>query len=493
MKPGILQELIVVAPMMILFFISMVPLFFKVFQKNREPKPLSVVVCSFVGLIIATGLTAAQVGSQKMAFSYAIILDGVSVWASCLIYMITAVGIMLAYDHVATRGKQFSEFCFLLISSAIGMVVLIMSNDLIISFIGIETMSLCLYILVAMSKEDVLSKEAAFKYFILGSFASAVFLYGVALIWGTSGTTYLTGGGEVRGLLELTDKLIGTNRIFTVGLVMVAIGFAFKVALFPFHAWAPDVYQGAPTPVTAFMATAVKAATFVSFLRFFHSNGYDHVPNMLSVLSWIAALTILIGNAAAILQDNFKRMLAYSSIAHSGYAMVGLLAAAFGGSFGGGAASLLFYLFSYTFMTLGSFALVALFERKENVSLNVSDFKGLGRKHPILALSLTILMLSLAGVPPTLGFFGKFYVFSAAIEQDMYWLAFWGVIGSVISVYYYLRPIVYMYMSEEETSFAIPTGVMTRMAVVASALIIFVVGVFASPAIRAVRAAIASL
>jgi NADH-quinone oxidoreductase subunit N len=487
-----ISDLIVVAPMSILFLFSLIPLMLKVFRGNREPDPIGVLAYGFIGLVLATGLTAMQIGSQKSAFSHAIVLDGVSIWASCLVFMITAVALMLAYDHMATRGRQFSEFCFLLTSSAIGMVILIMSNDLIITFLGIETMSLCLYILVAMSKEETLSKEAAFKYFVLGSFASAVFLYGVALIWGTSGTTYFAGSGNVRGLLEITDKMIGTNRIFTVGLVMVIIGFGFKVALFPFHAWAPDVYQGAPTPVTAFMATAVKAASFVSFLRFFHANGFDHATQLLNVLSWIAVLTMIVGNVAAIMQNNFKRMLAYSSVAHSGYAMVGLIAAAFGGSFNEGASSLLFYLFTYTFMTLGSFALVALFEKHANVQLNVSDIKGLGRKYPVLGLSLTVLMLSLAGIPPTLGFFSKFYVFSAAIEQNMYWLAFWGVINSAISVYYYLRPVVYMYMTEDEGSEILTSHLMTRMAVIASALVIFVLGIFASPAIKAVRAAIGS-
>lgn len=494
MKTGILQDLVVVLPMIVLFLVSLIPLMIKVFRGSREPNPLFTLIYSFVGLVFATGFTAAQVGGQKTAFSEAIVLDGMSTWASCLVYLITAVGLMLSYDHMATRGRQFAEYCFLLISSAIGMVILIMSNDLIVTFLGIETMSLCLYILVAMSKEEILSKEAAFKYFVLGSFASAIFLYGVALIWGTSGTTYFAGSGGTRGLAELTGRLLATNRIFGAGMAMVILGFGFKVALFPFHAWAPDVYQGAPTPVTAFMATAVKASTFVSFLRLFQGDGFLHAPHFLTALTWIAVLTMILGNVAAIVQNNFKRVLAYSSIAHSGYAMVGLIAAAFGNNFSDAAASLLFYLFSYTFMTLGSFALIALFEKRENTSLNVDDLRGIGHKHPILALSLTILMLSLAGIPPTLGFFGKFYVFTVAIEQDMYWLAFWGVINSVISVYYYLRPVVVMYMVEGTSEEKLMRShLMTRMTVIASALVIVALGIFASPAIRAVKSMITLL
>lgn len=488
MKSEMIQDLVVVLPIAVLFTMSFVPLLLKVFLSNREPNPLSTVIYNFIGLVFATGTTAVMAGAHRMAFSHAVVLDGMSVWTSCLIYLITAVGIMLGYDHVATRGRQFSEFCFLLVSSAVGMVILSMSNDLIVTFIGIEMMSLCLYILVAMSREEILSKEAALKYFVLGSFASAIFLYGVAFVYGTAGTTYFVGGESTQGLASNFIQLFSTNRAFVVGFGMVILGFAFKVALFPFHAWAPDVYQGAATPVTTFMATAVKAATFVAFLRLFNMGEPLQSLPLLNTLMWIAVLTIIIGNVAAILQNNLKRLLAYSSVAHSGYAMIGLIAAAFGTDFNTGASSLLFYLFSYAFMTMGSFAIVALFEKQANTSLNVSDLKGLGRKHPVLGISLTVLMLSLAGIPPTLGFFGKFYVFTAALEQDMYWLALWGVIGSVISVYYYLRPVVAMYMEEGEAAEMQSSHLMTRMLIAASALVIVIVGICASPAIKAVRA-----
>jgi NADH-quinone oxidoreductase subunit N len=487
MNSETLQDIVVVLPITVLFLVSLIPIMIKVFRGNREPNPISTLAYNFAGLMFAALFTGAMSGGQSLAFSQAIVFDGVSTWGSCLVYLIAAVGLMLSYDHVATRGKQYAEFCFLMMSSVVGMIVLIMANDLIVTFIGIETMSLCLYIMAAMSKEETLSKEAAFKYFILGSFASAIFLYGIALIWGTAGTTYLATAPSSPGLLELTEKLITTNRIFTAGVGLVVMGFAFKVALFPFHAWTPDVYQGAPTPVTTFMATAVKAATFISFLRFLHSDGFVQAPQMLTAMTWLAVLTMTIGNVGALMQNNFKRVLAYSSVAHSGYAMVGLIAATFGNNFSDGASSLLFYLFSYSFMTMGSFALIALLEKHANTVVNVADLKGLGRRYPILALSLTVLMLSLAGIPPTLGFFGKFYVFSAAIEQDMYWLAFWGVINSAISVYYYLRPVVMMYMSEEQGAEVMRAHLMTRFMVVSSAVCIVAVGLFASPAIKVVR------
>ena len=480
-----LKDILAVLPMLALFAIATIPLLLKVFLGNREQNPFVTLVYNFIGLIVAAGLTAAlfgaSTGGKSFVFSKALVLDGITVWMSYVVYLITAVALMLSYDHVATRGKQFTEFCFLMVSSAIGMLILIMSNDLIVTFIGIETMSLCLYILVAMSKEEILSKEAAFKYFILGSFASAIFLYGVALLYGTAGATDFT------TIAAVTTKLVTTNRIFLAGLGLVVLGFGFKVSLFPLHAWTPDVYQGAPTPVTSFMATAVKAATFVGFLRLFTSESLSDAPHLLTVLTWMAVLTMTLGNVAAVMQNNFKRVLAYSSIAHSGYAMVGLIAAGFGANYDGAATSLLFYLFSYSLMTLGSFALVALFEQRANHALEVADLKGLARRYPWLALSLTILMLSLAGIPPTLGFFGKFYVFSAAIEQDMYWLVFWGVLNSVISVYYYLRPVVMMYMTEDESGEVLSAHIMTRAVVICAALAIVVLGIFSSPVFKIVQ------
>lgn len=482
-----LQDLVIVAPMAALFLVSLIPLMIKVFRGNTEPNPVATLMYNFIGLVAAAGITASLAGARKTGFHDAIVLDGISTWTSYLVFFVTAVGLMLAYDNVATRGRQFTEFCFLTVSSAIGMLILIMSNDLIVTFIGIETMSLCLYILIAMSKEQVLSKEAAFKYFVLGSFASAIFLYGVSLVYGTAGSTFFP------QIAEATKTMLTTNPVFVIGMGLLVIGFAFKVSIFPMHSWAPDVYQGAPTPVTAFMATAVKAASFVAFLRLFNSQGYALSPAMLTAVSWLAVLTMVIGNAAAILQDNFKRVLAYSSVAHSGYAMVGLIAAGFGTQYQYAASSLLFYLLSYSIMTLGAFALIALFEKSENTSLSVKDLRGLAAKHPALALSLTVLMLSLAGIPPTLGFFAKFYVFSAAIEQDMYWLAFWGVLSSVISVYYYLRPVVMMYMSGDEPVEMMRTHLLTRATVLVAAVLIVVMGVLSSPLLKSVQRSVLNL
>ncbi len=486
-KQMILQDLTLVGPLIGMFVMSIIPLMIKVIRGNKEPNAFATLMYGFMGLLIAAGLTFALSGVKKTGFSGAIVVDGPTVWMSYLVYIVTGFSLMMSYDHIATRGKQFAEYVFLLMSSAIGMLILMMANDLIVTFIGIETMSLCLYILCAMSKEDILSKEASFKYFILGSFASAIFLLGVSYIYGTVGST------SIPMVMDNIGTLISTNRLFLIGITLVILGFAFKVSIFPFHAWTPDVYQGAPTPVTAFMSTAVKAATFVAFLRFFNSSGYELSPSLNTALQWLAVLTMFVGNVAAVMQDNVKRMLAYSSVAHSGYAMVGLIAAGFGTRFDAGATALLFYLFSYAIMTLGTFAVVALYERYEHTQLRVQDLRGLGAKFPMLAISMTVLMLSLAGLPPFVGFFSKLYIFSAAMEQDYYWLVFWGVINSVISVYYYLRPIVMMYMSDEPGAEIAASHIMTRATVVLSAIAVIAMGLASAPVLRAAQRAVINL
>ncbi|MBL7686750.1 MAG: NADH-quinone oxidoreductase subunit N [Bdellovibrionaceae bacterium] len=484
-----LKDILVVAPMLVLLVASLIPVMIKVFNSNREPAPFVTIAYSILGLVAAGFLTASMSGAKQTAFSDALVLDGMGVWGTYLILGSAAFAMMMAYDHVDTFKRLFSEKCFLMMGSVIGMLILLLSNDLIVTFLGIETMSLCIYILIAMSREEILSKEAAFKYFVLGSFASAIFLYGIAMIYGTVGSTQIPAITAKVGEL-LTNK----NHLFYFGIGMLILGFAFKVSIFPFHFWTPDVYQGSPTPITAFMATAVKAATFIAMLRVFQSAGYQAEPKLMSALSWLAVMTMTVGNTAAILQKNFKRVLAYSSVAHSGYIMIGLIAAAFGDNYDSAAIIVLFYLFSYTVMTLGSFALIGILEKKVGVGLNVDDLKGLAKKHPVLAAALAVILFSLAGVPPTLGFFGKFSLFGVAIEQDLYWLAFWGVLNSVVSVYYYLRPVVVIYMtdSEETSDELVATGGLAKATLVFTAALTVIIGLVSSPLLEMVRAAVLS-
>ena len=484
-------DLFLVSPAIVLFLASIVPLTIKVLNGNREQNTFATVVYGLIGLVAASGLIVANQGAYKIAFQGALIFDGISTWTSLIVLFITALTLLFSRENYSTNTRQFSEYVFLVLNAAVGMLVLVWSQDLIITFIGIEIMSLSLYMLIALSNEFKLSKEAAFKYFILGSFASAIFLYGVAFIYGTAGTT------ELNKITEVAADLATTNRLFLFGMALVILGICFKVSIFPFHSWLPDVYQGSPTPVTAFMATGVKAVTFALFLRVIVTNTFlsERSEMFFNALQWLAVFTILVGNIGAIMQNNFKRMLAYSSVAHSGYAMIGLLAAGIGGNAMLGASGVLYYMFAYAIMTIGSFGVISLLEKNEDSVVLIDDLKGLASRNPWVAICITVFMLSLAGLPPTIGFFGKFFIFSAAIKQGLFWLAIWGVLGSVISVYYSLRPVVVMYMSgdEEGTARAENGRQLTQFAVSFTAILVIVVGFTADPFYRMVWAAVSKL
>jgi len=481
-------DLLVISPLVALFIGSVIPISVKAFR-GREMDHFSALVWSIIGVVISAGLNIALVnGYWKLSglnfltsFSGAIVVDGITVWASYIIYIITGFVLMLLYESKATRDFQFAEHIFLIMNSALGMVLVSMANNLIVTFIAIELMSLSLYLLIALSKERVLSKEASFKYFILGGVGSAVFLYGVAFIYGTAGTTMLQDLGGMAAELYKSDKL------FVVGLALVIAGLAFKVALVPFHAWAPDVYQGSATPVTTFMATGVKLATFVAFLRLFIYTETIEAVNLSSLLQLIAVISMFGGSLAALRQENVKRMLAYSSIAHSGYATVGLISGAFGLDATDGITALLFYLLSYALMTIGAFAIVSVLEAKEDSILLVDDLKGLGRRYPLLAFCLAVLLLSLAGLPPTLGFFGKLYIFMSAINAGYYWLTVMGVLSSAVGVYFYLRPIVVMYMNEGGTLRVDRNTYLSQSVALVMALAMLVFGICSTPLYDFVR------
>lgn len=443
-------DFFIVSPAVALFIASLFPVLIKVFSGNREASSVVPYGFGLVGVAAGLALTAGNWGIKQTAFDGAIIFDSVSALVSIAILVITGVGLTFLRENPSTNKSLFSESVFLLLNASIGMLVFAWSNDLIVSFIGIELMSLSLYILIALSEEDKLSKESAFKYFILGSFATAILLYGISFIFGSSGTTSLV------LLNEIGPSLASTNRLFLVGFFLFLSGLFFKISVFPFHSWTPDVYQGAPTPITAYMAAGVKAATVVFLLRIMSLDTLTSERSFpfIDVLQWMTVLTIIVGNVGALRQRSMKRMLAYSAVGHSGYVMIGIIAAGIGGQTLVGATGVIYYVFAYTLMTLGTFGVLSLLEKHADHEIGLEDMKGLGRKKPVIAASMAIMLLSLAGIPPTVGFFAKFFVLSAAVKQDLIWLAFWGVLGSVISVYYYLRPVVAMYMEEsviEET------------------------------------------
>lgn len=487
-----LQDLICIAPILFLFIASLIPITIKIFRNNQEPDSLSsltFVALGVLGAIFSSAMFLSEQSAPYYAFSRALVFDGVSMLATIVVAIITIFSVIAAGENKATNGPQFSEFLFLILNSAAGMMILSWSNDLIVTFIAIEVMSLSLYLLIALSHEEKLSKEAAFKYFVLGSFASAIFLYGVAFIYGTTETTYID------KVLQSAPQLISENPLFMIGITLAILGFCFKAAIVPFHAWAPDVYEGAATPVTGFMATGVKLVTFVAFLRLVRGDylNMNLSGDIVTVLQWLAVATMCVGNIAAIIQSNLKRMLAYSSVAHSGYVMIGLIAASMGGDGWRGDFGVIYYVIAYTIMTLGAFGIVCMLENGESDVILVDDLRGLAKRNPIVALMFAIFMLSLAGIPPLVGFFGKLFLFSAAIKQGLFWLAIWGAINSVISAYYYLRPIMLMYMKDEQGLNVGGQYKSTQVAVGAMAILVVVCGIATEPFYQHVLKAIKSL
>ena len=479
-----IADILLVSPMIVLFLASLVPITIKVLRGNQEQPAIATLIQGLAGICVALILLIVVSGSGATAFVNTLVFDGVTTWMGAIALCAAAGALVLMYDNPSTTGDQFSELMFLALSSVTGMLVLCSAVDLLTVFIGLETMSLAIYLMIGMSHEQRLSKEASMKYFILGSFASAIFLYGIAMLFGSVGSTYIP------NIIAKTGELIATSRMFVFGITLVVVGFCFKVSIVPFHAWTPDVYQGAPTPHSAFMATAVKTVSFAAFLRIIASRALIGSENLFDFLQWIAVITMIIGNVAAILQNNFKRMLAYSSVAHSGYLLVGIITTGISDKMTFGASGVIFYLLAYSLMTLGAFAVVSIFEKTENTVLNIDDLAGFAKKRPMMALCLTVFLLSLAGVPPTVGFFGKFYLFTSAIGEGLIWLALWGVLNSVISVYYYLRPIVVMYMRDGEADQAQHPYGATKIAIVTSAILIVLFGLASGPLFSIVEKAL---
>ncbi len=366
-----------------------------------------------------------------------LIADNFSVFFQWLFLIIGGVCAFLSMRFNERESINRGEYYALLLFAITGMSLMAASGDLILTFLGIEILSIATYILAGFKRNDSRSSESSLKYFLLGSFATAILLYGIALIYGGAGSTnYQT----IRQLALLQGSIQPTTLI---GLVLLIVGFGFKVALVPFHSWAPDVYEGAPTPVTAFMTVGPKAAGFAALLRILMHAFPFLAQDWSSILWLLCILTMTLGNVVAILQTNIKRMLAYSAIAHAGYLLIGIVAGT-----QEGVSAVLFYLVVYTVMNLLAFSIVLSFSRSGDRNVFLDDYAGLARRAPFAAAALSLALISLAGIPLTGGFMGKFYLFSAAIQEDLIGLAIIGVLNSVISVFYYFRVMIYMYMKD---------------------------------------------
>lgn len=367
----------------------------------------------------------------------ALVIDGFSVFVILVIIIATALAGLVADPYMRRENINGPELPVLMLLSASGGMVMAAANDLIVLFLGLEILSISLYVLAGMHGRREESGEAALKYFVLGSFSSALFLYGIALVYGATGTT---------GLPEIATFLAGTvvvsRGVLLAGMALLLVGFAFKVAAVPFHTWTPDVYQGSPSPVTGFMAAAAKAAGFAGLLRVFFATFGVLRLDWQPVIATLAVVTLLVGSVLAVVQTDIKRMLAYSSISHAGYILIGLQAAT-----AQGIAGSLFYLLAYTFMVLGSFAIVTVVGRQGDADHALDSYKGLSSRRPALALAFTLFLMAQAGVPFTSGFMAKLYVIKAAVESRSYALALVGMLAAVVAAFVYLRVIVLMYMA----------------------------------------------
>jgi NADH-quinone oxidoreductase subunit N len=452
-------DLIALAPVLVLSFFAMMVLLVDLFGgKNKT----LLVFISLVGLLMTAISAFAKHPIPAYSFNDSYIVDHMSLFFICIFTISSALAILLSVEYNEREGIRAGEYYALILFCTVGMILLASSTDMIMIFLGIEIVSICLYVLAGIRRNDIRSNEAALKYFMLGAFATGFLLYGMTLVYGSTGST---------NLFKIADSVQNpsaqSNPILLMGVALLIVGFGFKVASVPFHMWAPDVYQGAPTPVTAFMSVGPKAAAFAAFFRVFAETFPEMAPSWEILLSTIAVLSMFFGNLGAIMQTNIKRMLAYSSVSHAGYILIAVIAKNSLGS-----SSLLFYMLSYAFMTFGIFGIIIILGRKGEENLEMKNYSGLAYKHPVLALSMTIFLLSLGGLPPFAGFIAKFYIFSAAIQEGLIVLVIIAALNSAISFYYYLKVIIFMYMKEPEAEFKISLTPLT--------LFVVFIGVFAT-------------
>jgi NADH-quinone oxidoreductase subunit N len=426
---------------------------------------------SIVGLAAALWGAIASNSDPGPAFHNMLIVDGFATFFRVLVIVVGMLAVFSSTEYLRREKSPGGEYYALILFSIVGQSIMVTANELIMIFIGLEISSIASYILAGYLRDDPRNNEAALKYFLLGSFATAFLLYGVAWIYGLTGSTNLVLIRQALTTPSAAPSLVLTGT----AAALMFVGFGFKVSAVPFQVWAPDVYQGAPTPISAFLSVGPKAAAFAILLRVFMT-AFGSIAERWEPVVWACALaTMIVGNFAAIQQSNIKRMLAYSSIAHAGYVLVAVTAHSDIGT-----AAAMFYLAAYAFTNFGAFAVVAYFARRGERYVAIDDFAGLAQRQPAMAAMMTIFLLSLIGVPLTGGFFGKFYIFKAALDANLVWLTVLGLLNSAVAAFYYLRILVVMYMNEpgESSEDLPPAGAAMKVAVYGSALGTLVLGIF---------------
>jgi NADH-quinone oxidoreductase subunit N len=438
-------------------------------------------IFALIGLIVTMASVVSLWGQNRSTFSNMLVLDGFALYFKLIFVSVAILTILISLRYLIIEEINLGEYYAMILFATIGMMLLAASTDLISIYIALELTSLSLYILAGFIKRDPKSLEAALKYFLLGAFTSGIVLYGMALLYGLTGTTNLKAIATYLGEHKLLD-----SPGLILAMILLVAGFSFKIAAVPFHMWVPDVYEGAPSSITAFMSVGPKAAAFAALMRIFLV-ALPAIQDHWRIIFWVlSALSMTIGNVVAIAQTSLKRMLAYSSIAHAGYILIGLVA---GSQLG--YASMLLYFLVYIFMNLGAFAMIILLCSRGSRGDQISDFTGLAQLNPYAALALVIFFLSLAGIPPTAGFVAKLYIFAAAIKAQYIWLAIIGVLNSAVSVYYYFRVVRVMYMQDlaGTINFSSSPALVTALGIMAIATLI--IGIYPGPFIQAALASMA--
>ncbi len=431
-------------------------------KKSREILPY-ISLISFIATAVYSVMT---IQYRNTIFGGMVEVGGKSAIFIFIFTMGASAAVLSSINYLKKFGSYFGEYYILVQSSVLGMMMMASAKDLLIVFMGLELMSICFYILVGINRKKSTSNEAAMKYFLLGSFATGFIVYGIALIYGMAATTNLD-------IIASQFTQLITKPLFITGTVLLLVGFSFKIAAFPFHMWVPDVYQGSGSPLAGLMSTTGKTAAF-SVILIMLSAVFTGLPNkFMPYFAGIAVLSTLYGSITAIAQNNLKRMLAYSSISHAGYMAIGLAA---GNELS--KAGIIFYLAAYTFINMGAFSVISIIEGENDTRTDLDAYAGLNSKNPYLAGFMALFMFALAGIPPMAGFFGKYYIFLGAINANLTWLALVGILSSVISVYFYLRVIVYMYFKPSVSEFVIERNNAALLSVVFSALLTLAFGFF---------------
>lgn len=436
-----------------------------------------IAVISMAGVAVA-GLLL--LGSRGETFGTMFISDGYSTFFKLIFFINVILSILISIKYIAVERVNYGEYYSLILFSTIGMMIMASAGDLIVLYLGLELMALSTYILAGFIRHDTKSNEAALKYFLLGAFSSGFLLYGISIVYGLTGTTDLKAIASF-----ITERGLYDNLSLLLSVIFLTVAFGFKIAAAPFHMWAPDVYEGAPTSITAFMSVGPKAAGFAVLGRVFLVAFASVKVDWITVLIPISILTMAVGNIVALSQTNIKRMLAYSSIAHAGYALLGIIVAN-----NEGLASMMNYLMIYAFMNIGAFAVIIMLRSEGFKGDSIYDYEGLSKTHPWAAALMLIFMFSLTGIPPTAGFIGKLYIFMAAINAGYTWLVVIAVLFSAISAYFYLRIVMYMYMRDPKMAVSLTTSFSNGVVLAVTTAAVLIIGVFPTAVVEFAKAAV---